>query len=367
MAPQRAANGLTAQAEFLRDSQHHRIAAAPDYALGCFRGSTGGIVTALGTDTGVILIPPFKELGSATANLSFREWDAKILFFLAYFKNVAVVPFNTSAFSTSTILEQTLVFQQQIVAESPPRWEIDSFDLNFWSEQTKSAFDAINLREEGETWAMSPPGEVAIALSREGGPALTLSFENCLPCPHPDTSPADLLSFRAEFADELSAFRAGLEDLSAAINADSEEQARRVLEHRLREAVQQTQSSWRSSGLRSFLGTLKVGLQIASPALGHVLAGHFGYPGLGETLAVGIAVAADHSALSRAGNAYPKDFEYVLTGLKRGLLAAFPEEPELHFDVRNTTIRSCILQPNYPQTPTPPSGSISQTYQRSIM
>jgi hypothetical protein len=288
-------------------------------------------MAGLDQGTGIVVFQPFRDLSSKRLRLSHAEADAKLLFFLSYFERVATFPFNTTGILTSTELEQTLAHQHQVKVLVRPRWQYGDFDETMWSSLANEVFDAMNLAD-GPAWAVSPPAEAWSGVAEGPVNSLVISMERCLPCPHPGVPAAEILAFRAEYGERLGVLRRALDDVYFSIGRGSEEDARRILQNRIGDAVRQTHDEFKKSGLRFFKGSLKVGLQVLSPMLGKALAAGVGVPGLGEIAGGAIAVAAEHSALAVPRNSSPRDFEYVLTGIRRGLLEAFPDEEPQELD-----------------------------------
>lgn len=308
------------------------------------------------TGTKILLQPPYRG-GFA---LSHAEADARLAFFLTYFDQVVPLTFNPPVMGgqillVSTELEQRFTRLAGMSHVRPPVMEIDDINSNAF-------LDGM----AGQALAMLNDGLGGFALaSREGfsGVAgleavdrIVLLLENCLPAPHYETPLEELLAFKVEHEGLLRSFHEAVEDLYYGIGNRPLDTLLPRLKDKLDAHVEQVLLAYESRGLRSYMGMLKIALKLAPPMIGELIGLAAGVPMVGGIAGGVIGLATDRVKLPTDGNAVPKDFEYVLSGLEAGHRTAFPHEPVMAVNFVGPNVTQCRFPGLYPDTPTPPSN-----------
>lgn len=327
----------------------------------------------LSEDTGVLVFPPYYDLASDRLNLSHREADAKLLFFLSYFEKVGVVPLNLALplgiLPGSTMLEQTL-FQQKVIAkldlvnvQQKGEWNQD-----FIAEQVRRAYVGMNNGERGH-WAVASPEGTLREFRSQAINTIVVTLERCLPCPRDDVPPNEVIGFRVEHRAELDTLRRNLNRAFFSLGGASVEDANAIFEKDLAEALNQVQSSYKKRGIPVFFPDMEVSLQVPGEyvtAASEVIAQLFGAPmGVGGAVAAFVSANLGGFSLSPGGNQFPKDYSYVLKGLRRGVLESFPDR-EYSNDLDNVRIARNIARLGYPSDLAEPGGMRGGNYESNI-
>jgi hypothetical protein len=323
-------------------------------------------VKIISDSTGVLVVPPFDDLASGRIKLSFAEHDAKILFFLTYFDNVAVVPFNVAAADIwmSTELEQTLVEQQIIKVAMPP--EINqgngrSWNTEFIAEVSEEIYSNVNSIEPG--WALAGTTETLEHAAVDEANAVVMTLLGVLPAPAPSTALGDILAFRADNAKALTQMRHAINKLSMSFRAGvNDEDVRSIVETELMSQVELVGAAFEKKGIPFFRSDLSIGFAIpklAVSAAAEWLASSLGAsPGLGALIASGLSFNLGKSQLAREDNKHPRDFEYLLSGLRKGIMTIEGQGP-FEDDIVVSKFVGNYYKPIYPKRITPPKQRFS--------
>lgn len=298
----------------------------------------------LSEETGVILVPPFRgPFQNSQMQLSFEEYDAQILFYLAYFDNIVVVPHNVDSegggVQTSTLLEQSLVRRGKIRFGHVPAVDYGDFDEAAVASLTKPIYEQLN-DAGNEQYALATPPSMSAAFPASGLNSLVVSLERCLPAPRPDIPADEIIAFRKEFSSELALLRIALTKLCFGLNGGvSVEDARALMEREILLHVGAIQQEFTRAKFPFALPDLKVWCRLGSVAagatIGTMLAGPLGAV-VGAVAGSAIELSIEGSGLARTSNAYPPDFQYVASGFQHAMIKAFPERPLFELNIDKT-------------------------------
>jgi hypothetical protein len=303
-------------------------------------------------------------------SLSFAEADARILFYLTYFEDVAVVPINLDmgpAILNSTELEQTLVHQGIIKAVGPFHFAMADFDADFVASQFAApAYYACNNHEPGY-WALAPSESLLPALEVGASTSAVLCLERCLPCPQPDVPLHDVLDFREKNKGQLARLHHQLEVWMARLSAgESIEDLVRLFENDLRFALEDIKEAFRREGLPFGLVGLETSFEVppdvmkqAAEAAGKI----FCMPMMFEILGSLLNIAFKPNKLRRATNSLPANFQYVVTGIAEGVLGSRQTSQTAELDGH----RHMLLKDNRGHTFYPEQVRKPGSYQNSVM
>lgn len=335
------------------------------------------MVKAVTSETGIILIPPYRDLEASRLTLSFKEHDAKMLFFLTYFKHVVVLPFNINfgfaVLMTSTLLEQTLVQQEVIKVFLYNPLSHSSFDSEFIGNIADNVYTQMNENESG-TWAIAPTQDIASVWEDGEINTLVAILRQCLPCPHPEVSLVDILSFRNENDDKLNRLFSHISRLLLSIREGlSADDIRYIITNDLTSSIDDVSSAYDRSKIRFFNVDLEVSLALPSSLVASctaALATIIHNPvvltlagwGLGQ-----LAFNLTANKLGRHGNQYPAEFQYVLSGLRRGILASDPNDPEYANDLDNVTLENNAVTGFYPERLTQPLRTVGSSFRHCLV
>lgn len=317
-------------------------------------------MTILTESTGVIVLPPFHDLASGRIQLSFAEHDAKLLFFLTYFDRVAVMPFNMMGLPgiiTSTELEQTLVSQKVIGHIFPNQIKQNGhWDEDLISGIALEVYDLVN--SGGDMWGIAGPVGTVFPAGISDVNALVVTLANCLPIPLPLTPLADILAFKASHEGDLARLRRVINRLGLSFRAGVKDaDVRQIVEDELLAAVGSVVEAHKKRGIPFFKADLSVSFalpKVVVAAAAEWIAGNLGAaPGIGAIVGSAISFNLGKSSFAREDNKHPKDFEYVLKGLRQGILAIEGAQP-FENDIESRTFSNNIIQLSYPQLITPP-------------
>lgn len=285
----------------------------------------------LNDNTGVVVIPPFRgPWEESKIRLNFHEHDATILFYLMYFENVAVAPYNVPRFGiwSSTEIERQLIQSNLIMGGFPTQSNFDQFRPSSYFEYASATHHALNQIHPGG-WAMAPPASFADFVASDGLEALVLTMRRCLPCPRPDVPASELIEFRRGNAATLQRLQRSLNRLQFGLNhAVAQEDVMRLVQGELRDAVESVRNEVRAAGIAHGLCSLSFATRAIGAGVGGALGGLFAGPfgaALGAVAGAGVEFAIQRSLLSHEQNGYPRDFQYIASGIVEGLLEEFPD------------------------------------------
>jgi hypothetical protein len=305
--------------------------------------------------TKILVQPPYRG-GFAQSH---AEATARLAFFLTYFDEVVPIAFNPRAFVGKPLVLSTELEQRYVLSghgrpaplASPVNVE-DLNDLNFLDDMATNLLAKLNQTVGGFALASREGFSASTTLS----PAdrLLLILEDCLPVPHHETPLEELLSFKKEHEAKLRAFHEAIDDLYYGFGTRPPDSLLPRLKDKLDAHVEQILKAYSQRGIRSYLGILKVGLKLASPAAGETIGLLAGVPIVGAILGGAISLCADKAILAIGGNAVPKDMEYIVSGLEAGHRRAFPKEQPMITDVVGPNLTNSILGTIYPPKVRPP-------------
>jgi hypothetical protein len=286
---------------------------------------------------GVLVVPPYSFHEDGVFSLSFGEADARLLFYLTYFRRVAVAPMNVPmggfGFQTSTELEQTLAHQKIVEPIMFPRLGGGSMGARLVTDLTLPLYEHLNDKDPGK-WAYAPPSSTADYLATDGSPALMLALQRCLPAPRPDVPANEILSFRDEHDRELRQFHHALDKVTEMLAASGDpKDATRIIETELALTIEEIAEAFHKAKIAP--GLVSLGLSFNVPEV--MISGVFeaailaagGPPVLGSVLGGMVSVGIKRSRVPRGGNQWPRTFEYVASGFREGIIAAEPASERL--------------------------------------
>lgn len=302
--------------------------------------------------TKILLQPPYQG-GFA---LSYAEATSRLLFFLSYFEDVTSLIFNPHLVQGS-VLASPLVEQEYCLNHGGKciglgRVQVDDIGApDLYRGMAREILAQLNSGGGGYALAPTPHGPPDVG----GQDHLVLTMSKCVPVPHPKTSLATLLDFRASHAAELALLHDAMEDLYYGLGSRPVDQLLPKFQTRLDEHVRQVLAAHERRQIRSYLATLSVGLKVAPAVVGELIGLAAGVPLLGTAIGGVIGLGIDKTLLPLTSNTVPKDFKYILSGLAAGHLAAFPTEEGFGIDIRLDGVRhSIVSNAQYPISPANP-------------
>lgn len=317
---------------------------------------------AVSAQTGVIITSPFSHLDTGTLNLSFAQADAKLLFFMTYFSQVAVAPFNyripsTTSVLTSTELEQQLAEQGLIRTCIYKRIEQGgAFDVDFVSSMAENAYLESNSAGDGRVWALAPTSEMAEHYAMGDLNCIVATIEQSLPCPRADVPISDVIAFRQENEADLVRLYDALNSTFFRLRGGglSATEANQMLAREVTDSIKAVQAAFKRFKIPFFTPDLaisysipKIAVAAVAELLGHAVGLPLGYAG---GAASAITFNLGKSKLGREDNKSPKDFQYVLSGLERGILAqGILAKPPVEYDLLNINLHGISIPGFYPQ------------------
>jgi hypothetical protein len=324
-------------------------------------------MSLLSDNTGVIVLPPFRDLTDSTLKLSYREYDARLLFFLLYFDRIRTVPLNVGGFSpitTSTELEQTLVEQGAIEGTVLFRQiRQPLFDDQFILSLARPAYEQLNGAGDG-SWALALPESARGEVEGQAN-CMVAVLQRCLPCPTPDVPVHEVLDFKERHRPELLRLQAALDRcFFGLLGGLDEAAARQLFETEVQTSIQDVNQAFAKEGFRVFHPDLEISLRLPLdllpgllPIVGGAAWGEFGtIAGLVGSM---ISVRLAKSYFATAGNAYPRGFAYLLGGLRKAIMRDRPDDPPFETDIEIEMVDN-VFSTVFVRTPTPPvyaSGS----------
>lgn len=326
--------------------------------------------------TGVIVMPPYREISTRTLNLNYSEYDAKLMFFLCYFDRICVAPINPNfgfqAVSFSTELEQHLV--KAHIAElvyANRITQAGDFDETFLSDYGTYLFDLMN-GQENPHWALAPPDGLTAKLGAGELDTLVMILRDLLPCPHPNLPLEDLLAFKSENQAQLSKMRHSINKVALSFRGGlSSEDTAKVISQELEASIVDTTAAFQRCGVPFFTPDLAISWAIPRVIVGAIaelIGANLGVPpGWSAALASGVTFNLGKTKLGRDANNYPKDFSYVLSGLRDGILRKFPEAEPIEFDVENVKISRNRIPLGYPDDIVAPAKVTNSTFEACVV
>lgn len=303
-------------------------------------------------NTGILLYPPFR-IGNGRISLSFRDSAEQMRFFLFYFDNIAHVDVNLqSNFGfISSSEEDILLLDSGVIGCVPPRIiATGEMDEKILAHDMSKLFRKANAGPD--KWALSiPPGFVADYVTEQYNSAI-LNIRDIMPSPDLSIPISDILSFKLEKIDVLRRMHISIDKIFSVFPyKDNLDLALDDLKRR----IEDVSDALESSGFPYF----NISFSISSAILASVgaslslLANEIGMDQdianiLGASLG-GISVIPRKSSLSRSGNMYPDDFEYIFEAKKRGILSKNDVDVGIFGGVRPTSLSNNIFSSYVPQ------------------
>lgn len=274
-------------------------------------------------DTKILLYPPFRvENGRFTLN--YAESAEQLRFYLLYFDSLALAPVNLyrpmSNFIATTQEEQLLA-QQGIVEYLPPRIiRVGAMDRHFLAPDMSRMYRKLN--RSGPMVALGHSSYLAVGTGGAEWNSAILELRNVLPSPHASMPLHDLIAFRTDNSDALRQMHFAIDKIFASFGAAGVKDFDLVVDE-LMQRLDDVQDRFAKKGFPYFGASLSVSQVVAQyvlapfcEAVGLAIGAP---PTLGTAIGGSVALTLNRSRLARAGNVYPRDFEYVFKGSEYGL------------------------------------------------
>lgn len=329
--------------------------------------------------TGIIVTPPFGNLTSNTLNLSFAEYDAKLLFYLTYFDRIAVTSFNPvvmpgQILQCSTLLEQHLVTSGAALNLFPQRLrQRGPFNASQVREIVEWAARLLNEEQEkiGRQWAITPPDGAVSELEAGDIDTLVMSLQGILPAPLPNTPLDDLLKFKEDHRAQLSRLRHGISKIASSLNAVSANETAKLIEDELTHSIEDVRSTFKSTGMPFFTWDLAIAYRLPAVAtawIGEFIGQNLGLPsGWGAAAGSCIGLNIGKTKISQDSNSYPRDFSYVLSGFRESILKSNPSFELVEYDIENVILTDNDFPMGYPPDLQPPATAKGGSFRGNIL
>ena len=313
-------------------------------------------------ETGVSIIPPLK-FADGRFSLSFAEYDSQILFYALYFRDITVAPINIEMFGTglqtSTILEQTLVDQEVVRAMIPWNVRINSaLDENFLARYTAKLFDQLN--DGDRQCAVATTEQVNNALQLDDISCIVMTLRKFLPCPRADVPYSEILDFRESHSAELERFHRGINRAFFQYRGTlSQSEALSILSGDTADAVLSIRNYLKKNKIPFISPDFSVSFSIPMSLIAGAVAqfAHSKGVPLADTLSSLAVFELGKSRLSKGGNRYPAEFQYVLSGVRAAVAEAFPDDQLYIDDIESMHVANSAFAGGYPERMRVPSPS----------
>lgn len=308
------------------------------------------------TTTKVVVQPPYRS----GLSLSYSEAAARLAFFLTYFDTVVPLAWNPlgpfgQLMCFSTELEQAYVLGKHGHYIGPPMSRVEQVDDAFLDGMALFCLDNLQRQPGGGGFALASRDGFLPTTRLSPADRILLSLEDCLPCPHHDTPLEEILAFKAGHQAQLRAFHEAIDDLYFGFGARPIESLLPRLKDKLDAHVEAILKAYEYRQIKSYMGVLRIALKLAPGALGEAIGQLAGVPFVGGLVGGAIGLVADKSKLPSEGNAVPRDFEYVWSGLAAGHAKAFPHEAPVELDTCGFNMTRSVSTSSYPRAVSPPS------------
>jgi hypothetical protein len=286
----------------------------------------------------VLLLPPLVER-SEHGDFKFspsREL-ARLRRYLLYFPKIAVIPYWNPAIGLNLVSEdhQLLFYQQQVGAIQYRMANVDKLGMPFFEHDLASLF--LSLNEGNQEFRFSSAGSLADVVDN---PQIANSYlckiVDALPAPHPDAPLADIIQLREERKEELRRFGRRIERIVAsysAVGPNNDTHFQFALEE-MEEHICNLEKSFSETGLVKGRVNLSIGNFVNSaliPGMAALIAAQLASP---EAAAAATAAASliqvnlARTKVGNSGNAYPRDFQYLIDANSRSIIGDQNDFPD---------------------------------------
>lgn len=252
---------------------------------------------------------------------------------------------------TSTELEQILYQQGFLSPYFPASVSFQDFDEEWLAKEfALQVYNRANEDLEDGFWALAPSARSSEILHGAGDSVLMVSLQNCLPCPSPNISLEEIISLKTDHEDELRRFHHRIDTFWNSVCAGEDIETAHTRQAAEIQCCMDDIADLLTKKKFPF-GFVGLDISLAFPTA--VIAEMLGASPTTAFLIGCVGISVSRSVAKKGTNKFPTNFEYVLRGLKNGLLSVDPDFPLDHDDI-SVSMRNITARLSYPPPLTPP-------------
>ena len=254
-------------------------------------------------------------------------------------------------------VEQVLRAQDIIETIQKSRYNISAVNDEFVAEQMAlDSYKHLNTAMPGK-WAVATTPDIQNSLSQGGIDTVVISLIRCLPAPMPGTKAHEILEFRSRHADKLARLHNLLDNLILNISNSTDcVYALRTYSKDLIYTIDDIKGCMQASKIRFWPASLEIGVSVPQGIIAGIVAALGAPLGIAAAVANTLTIGIKRTRIPHGGNATPRKYEYVVQGLREGILQSDPSlSNKLDYDIKNVQITKSMVNSFYPDDISTPS------------